>query len=287
MDSVPPEAALFRPESRPALPGDAGWSVDARGAELSRLAYVRAESDARAVAGRRAALAAAGYDEVRLVFVPRDSGRPRFGIYAIGVRDGEGRSFAAFRGTQADDRGDLFDDAQFLPRPWPGVGRVHRGFWRACDSLRGPIDDWLGAGPPGALVVTGHSLGAAMATLMAGLYPDAELVTFGAPRVGGRAFARHFAGRAVRRFVGCYDFVTALPPPVWLRHVAEVLYVDRHGTVHWPPPGLFRRMIDRVLAELSYLRRYGLRRGHVWFRTGADHAPINYVAALLGRRVGP
>lgn len=287
MDYDPSEAALFRPESRPALPVDAGWSVDARCAELSRLAYVRAESDAGAAAGLRAALAAAGYDEVRLFFVPRDSGRPRFGIYAIGVRDGEGRRFVAFRGTQADDRGDLIDDARFLPRPWPGVGRVHRGFWRACDSLRGPIDDWLGAGPPGALVVTGHSLGAAMATLMAGLYPDAELVTFGAPRVGGRAFARHFAGRAVRRYVGCYDFVTNLPPPIWFRHVAEMHYVDRHGTVHWPPPGLFRRMIDRLLGDLAYLRRYGLRRGHVWFRTGADHAPINYVAALLGKRVGP
>src|SRR3569623_1495197 len=191
MDYDPSEAALFRPESRPALPVDAGWSVDARCAELSRLAYVRAESEAGAEAALRTALAAAGYDEVRLFFVPRDSGRPRFGVYAIGVRDGEGRSFVAFRGTQADARGALIADARFLP------------------------------------------------------------------------------------------------PPIWFRHVAVMLYVDRLGTVHWPPPGLFRRMIDRLLGDLAYLRRYGLRRGHVWFRTCADHAPINYVAALLGRRVGP
>jgi triacylglycerol lipase len=281
------EAALFRPERRPALPVDASWSIDARCAELARLAYVRAESDPAAEADLRAALAATGYGEVRLFFVPRDSGKPELGIYALGVRDAAGRTFVAFRGTQADDRGDLIDDAQFMPRPWPGAGRVHRGFWRAYDSLRAPIDDWLAEQPSGLLIVTGHSLGAALATLMAGLDPAAELVTFGAPRVGGRAFARAFAGRAVRRHVGCYDFVTNLPPPIWFRHVAEMHYVDRHGIVHWPPPGLLARIIDRLLGELAYLRRRGLRRGHVWLRTGADHAPINYVAAVLGKRVGP
>jgi hypothetical protein len=268
------EAALFRPERRPALPVDASWSIDARCAELARLAYVRAESDPAAEADLRAALAATGYGEVRLFFVPRDSGKPELGIYALGVRDAAGRTFVAFRGTQADDRGDLIDDAQFMPRPWPGAGRVHRGFWRAYDSLRAPIDDWLAEQPSGLLIATG-------------LDPAAELVTFGAPRVGGRAFARAFAGRAVRRYVGCYDFVTNLPPPIWFRHVAEMHYVDRHGIVHWPPPGLLARIIDRLLGELAYLRRRGLRRGHVWLRTGADHAPINYVAAVLGKRVGP
>ncbi|CAN5373288.1 hypothetical protein BH10PSE14_BH10PSE14_04860 [soil metagenome] len=287
MDYDSTEAALFRPERRPALPVDASWSIDARCAELARLAYVRAESDPAAEADLRAALAAAGYGEVRLFFVPRDSGKPELGIYALGVRDAAGRTFVAFRGTQADDRGDLIDDAQFMPRPWPGAGRVHRGFWRAYDSLRVPIDDWLAEQPSGLLIVTGHSLGAALATLMAGLDPAAELVTFGAPRVGGRAFARAFAGRAVRRYVGCYDFVTNLPPPIWFRHVAKMHYVDRHGIVHWPPPGLLGRVIDRVFGDVAYLRRYGLRRGHVWFRTGADHAPINYVAAVLGKRVGP
>jgi hypothetical protein len=281
------EAALFRPERRPALPVDASWSIDARCAELARLAYVRAESDPAAEADLRAALAATGYGEVRLFFVPRDSGKPELGIYALGVRDAAGRTFVAFRGTQADDRGDLIDDAQFMPRPWPGAGRVHRGFWRAYDSLRAPIDDWLAEQPSGLLIATGHSLGAALATLMAGLDPAAVIVTFGAPRVGGRAFARAFAGRAVRRHVGCYDFVTNLPPPIWFRHVAEMHYVDRHGIVHWPPPGLLARIIDRLLGELAYLRRRGLRRGHVWLRTGADHAPINYVAAVLGKRVGP
>ena len=131
MDYDSSEAALFRPETRPALSVDASWSLDARCAELSRLAYVRAESDPVAEAELRAALQAAGYGEVQLFFVPRNAGKPQLGIYALGVRDGAGRSFVAFRGTQADDRGDLIDDAHFLPRPWPGVGRVHRGFWRA------------------------------------------------------------------------------------------------------------------------------------------------------------
>jgi pimeloyl-ACP methyl ester carboxylesterase len=281
------KAALLTPETQPALPFDPAWQPEALCAELSRLAYKRIESSDADKEEANAALRAAGYGPAT-PFVGRSILRGRdFWSYAFGTTNAAGEAVVVFRGTQPQNLSNVLDDVQFWPRRWVGAGRVHRGFLRAYEGLREQIDAWLGEHKPARLVITGHSLGAAMATLMAARYPEAELLTFGSPRVGGRGFAAQFAGRTVRRYVDCYDFVTNLPPPIWFRHVAEMHYVDRHGVVHSPPPGPIARLKDRLLADLSYARKCTLKRGSVWFRTGADHAPINYVAAVLGKRVGP
>lgn len=287
MDYDSSNVALLTPEAQPALPFDPAWRPEALCAELSRLAYKRIESSEEQKAECNGALRSAGYGPAT-PFVGRSIMRGRdFWSYAFGAVKADGTAVVVFRGTQPKNLGNVLDDIQFWPRRWIGSGRVHRGFLRAYDSLREPIDAWLDEVKPARLIVTGHSLGAAMATLMAARHPAAELATFGSPRVGGRDFAAQFAGRTVRRYVDCYDFVTNLPPPIWFRHVAEMHYVDRHGVVHSPPPGLMGRVKDRLLADLSYARKRTFQRGSVWFRTGADHAPINYVAAVLGKRVGP
>ena len=281
--------ALTKPETRLPLAVDDQWSLAARCAELSRLAYFRAELDAGAAAQVAAGLAAAGYGPATSfrgdAILPKRS----IGTYAFAVRDGAGRAFVVFRGTQPDDLGDLIDDVRFWPKDLHNGVKVHGGFLRAYNSLKGDIDAWLAAldPQPAELIVTGHSLGAAMATLMASLNCDATLVTFGSPRVGGPGLAQMFAGRPVHRYVDCNDFVTNLAPPIWFRHVAGMHYIDRHGVVRDKPPGLWQRALDRVRGDFAYFRRFGIRSGHVPFRTAADHAPINYVAAVLGVRVGP
>jgi len=281
------KAALLTPEAQPALPFDPDWQPEALCAELSRLAYKRIETIEAHKDELNAALGAAGYGPAQ-PFVGRSLLRGRdFWSYALGAISADGTAIVAFRGTQPQNLSNVLDDIQFWPRRWAGTGRVHRGFLRAYEGLREQIDEWLAGQPPARLIITGHSLGAAMATLMAARYPEAELITFGSPRVGGPAFAAQFAGRTVERYVDCYDFVTNLPPPIWFRHVAEMHYVDRHGAVHSPPLGLMGRVKDRLLADLSYALKCTFKRGSVWFRTGADHAPINYVAAVLGKRVGP
>ncbi|MFT3926534.1 MAG: hypothetical protein QM778_28575 [Myxococcales bacterium] len=118
----------------------------------------------------------------------------------------------AARGTETNpDQGmwqDLNSDAKANPRPWPygRGGRVHTGFFEAFDSIRQQIDDALKsalAGKPNKpIYVCGHSLGGAIATLIAcyllsdGTKPRVQghirLYTYGQPRVGNVAFTSAF-----------------------------------------------------------------------------------------------
>lgn len=279
----PTKTALLYPEKRPPIADfSASWELDWVCAELSRLAYIRFETGPERKDELIAALAKAGFGEPGLFNAPKGDAQ------GFGTMLPDGTAIIAFRGTQADKMEDLVTDARFWPVGWDGPGRVHLGFRNAFYALRQQVDAWL-AGLSGrrGLVVTGHSLGAAMATLMAALRPGSTLVTFGSPRVGGRAFAKAFEGRDVRRYVDCSDFVSRVPPPIFYRHIAERRYVDHAGSVHYPPPDSKAVFKDRWAGRALYLRKYALAPGSVPFRSGADHAPINYVSALLGRRPGP
>jgi pimeloyl-ACP methyl ester carboxylesterase len=63
------------------------------------------------------------------------------------------------------------------------------------------------------LLMTGHSLGAALATLAALDFPTAKLINFGSPLVGDAGFAAQFIDREVARYVHCCDVITRVPLP--------------------------------------------------------------------------
>jgi pimeloyl-ACP methyl ester carboxylesterase len=279
----PSKTALFNPEKRPAISDfSTGWELDSICAELSRLAYIRHEIGPLQEAELTKVLAKAGFGK------PGMFNDKKMDAQGFGTTTPEGTAIIAFRGTQVDRLHDMVSDARFWPVRWDGPGRVHLGFRNAFYALRAQVDAWL-ASQPGrtGLVVTGHSLGAATATMMAAAHSDSILVTFGSPRVGGRAFAKAFEGRDVRRYVDCTDVVSRVPPPVFYRHICERHYVDHAGTAHYPPPDFKAVFRDRWEGRGVYLRKYALAPGSVPFRSGADHAPINYVSAVLGRRPGP
>ena len=116
----------------------------------------------------------------------------------------------AFRGTQVDNFWssvlDFAVDAQFLPLPDAHGHLVHAGFNAALAEVWTPVAAHLKseqAKRPRPLWITGHSLGAALATLAANRCCDDATAglkgayTFGSPRVGDPRFGAAHSGAGV------------------------------------------------------------------------------------------
>lgn len=130
------------------------------------------------------------------------------------------------------------------------------------------------------LLITGHSLGAVMATLLTSLKTPTALYTIGSPRVGDAAFVASLGGVTSYRYVDCCDAVTELPPAaLGYAHLGNMLYIDRHRKV-LNAPSDDTVAADRFVARAECLIRYAWKAGNVGVRDLADHAPINYVTAI-------
>jgi pimeloyl-ACP methyl ester carboxylesterase len=191
---------------------------------------------------------------------------------------------------------DLVTDGQFALGP----DGVHTGFRQALDQVWGDVEaylDGLGGKP---VWLTGHSLGAALATLAASRRPPSRraqgLYTFGSPRVGNAAFAATVPGPCYR-FVNNNDVVTRLPPPGLFAdytHVGVLKYIRTDGViVEDPAPEDVAR--DRLAGWLETLGRFvgpgalppaeflkELRALNVVIPDDGlnDHAPVNYACRV-------
>ena len=281
--------AVLRPQlGDPVDPGLFAGNRDALCAELARLAYYSFKPGQRA--RLEAALGALGLDRVHLL-------EDRHSDTQVFVALNAARTaHVAFRGTQPDSWRDIRTDLRFLRLPWAGQAWVHRGFRGAYDSrsancaassLRAELRGLIAGLAPSGIVTTGHSLGGALATLFASDHPAAELVTFGSPLVGNATFAAMFEGRAVRRYRQCADLVSRVPFE-WIgyRPVPGLRYIDRTGAITHREPEAAAIKHDIASARQVYRRDYGSIPGTAPVRDAADHAPINYVSALLGIREG-
>jgi hypothetical protein len=141
---------------------------------------------------------------------------------------------------------------------------------------------WLKDNPARTTVFTGHSLGAALATLAASHYDQARVIAFGSPRVGDDAFGHRLSLRNIVRYVDCCDMVCRVPPPLLgYSHVGTEAYINRLGVLD-PDADADEdsKESDQTKARIYYLARYAWRIGNVGFRDLADHAPVNYLAAI-------
>ena len=273
-------SALYTPGPRPTLfVAGATYSAEQIGIEAARLAYVKAESSDADRVSLTEALSRIGFAAPTL-FNNAPFGAQAFGAY----RPVDGLALIAFRGTQPESLTDIGVDLEADTLPWiESAGRVHRGFALSARAVFPDIGQWLTGECHGrsGLVLCGHSLGAALATLAATVWKPTLLLTIGSPRVGNGTFAQTLEAVVVKRLVNCCDVVTQVPPHTpWYVHVGPDTYIDRTGAVV-DQPAAGEVLQDRAQARVSYLAEEAWKIGAVLLRDLADHSPINYARALF------
>lgn len=177
----------------------------------------------------------------------------------------------AFRGTEPRQLRDWMTDLRVWLEPGP-QGQVHSGFQRALndvwDELWAQIQTYqertrvgtVVTGSGKSLWLTGHSLGAALATMAAAklrLEMDRGvfgLYTFGSPRIGDRLFADAFNaafGKYAFRFVNNNDAVSRIPlRKMRYSHVGTLVYIDSQGNLQ-QDIGWWWRFLDRIQAGIE------------------------------------
>jgi hypothetical protein len=141
----------------------------------------------------------------------------------------------AFRGTQPTQLSDLLADLNTVPKK-NGPGFVHAGFRKEARKLYDMVFDYIKSHPNRQIYVTGHSLGAAMATYMAqeikwaGL-GEPILYTFGSPRLGSHDFVEAM-NIEHHRYVNCLDAIPHVPPAaIGFIHHGNLNYINYYGFV--------------------------------------------------------
>ena len=269
----PAKRAVFFPDGRPE--SDAALCV-----EMARLSYLRQETDfafdqdkVRKILGRIQFTGCKFFES---------SNRPDgHGSHAFLALDESTKlAILSFRGTDADDPTDIGDDLNILPEDWTAGGKVHTGFAGALMELWPAVEKELQKLDDSTLLFTGHSLGAAMATLAASLHLPNSLYTFGSPRVGDEAFVAAIEGKLNNhRYVDCCDLVARMPPAgvFGYAHIGRAYYIDWQRNIQQRDVDDAYIQQDQLEAEMKYIEEYAWRIGDVAVRALADHAPVNYV----------
>ena len=148
--------------------------------------------------------------------------------------------FITFRGTEPKQITDILADAKAWRKPAREKGLVHFGFAQALDKVYDNIVHWIDEQKldDATITCTGHSLGAALATIMASRLDANELYTFGSPRVGNRDFVKEMKKDGVKhyRFVNNNDVVTTIPFPIRFRHSGKLVYINHYGNIRKMTP---------------------------------------------------
>jgi predicted lipase len=190
-------------------------------------------------------------------------------------QDQAGNVVIAIRGTEGTL--EWIHDAEFLQVPCPflvGAGHTEDGFTAMYESLR----TGAAANSPSvvsalatlqyprsvsSMTICGHSLGGALATLLAldvaanTAFNNPAVYTYGSPRTGDSLFASTF-DQVVKnsyRVANRLDIVPTLPPPVDYDHVLNPVDLNPIRLLPWPPKVLvkFNPGCEHSLITYMYL----------------------------------
>ena len=183
-----------------------------------------------------------------------------------------------FRGTEPSQINDLLADLNTIPKK-NGPGKVHEGFRKEARKLYDHVIAFVKANSEiDSIYITGHSLGAAMATYTAQelnwlkMGDDIKLFTFGSPRLGDHHYVDAMDIEH-HRFVNCNDVVTHVPPAALMfKHHGNLHYINFYGNVR--PLTRYQRFKDSLRSHWRALKKFQL------FDALHDHSMDGYVSKL-------
>lgn len=257
-------------------------------AEISRLIY---QADFRTNKGIK--LGAFTYEKVNIINNKETcTYAALFNVIGINAKGEEQPCLViAFRGT--DDLINWNNNVRTFQTAFGESGKVHDGFKETYLSIREELLHYI-ADSAVPIFITGHSLGAALATLT-----SAELInnnyfdscyTFGSPRVADPTFADTLNSNRIYRIINNCDIVTTIPlsiPSIEYQHIGLPLLLSNKGE-------LFEGLDETAILDYQKEELLDFKGTNVLelfsnniknFKSNvpsvlADHAPINYVSAL-------
>ncbi len=242
---------LSPPITRAAYSDRMAWIL----ASMAELAYDRFEVMGRTRQLFVAKLEGGGFKLIKTFNAPETD------TQAFLAESNDGYAVLAFRGTEISRKQDVMIDAKAM-RVSVLEGRIHSGFQIAYDSVAKEIEECVLKLKDIPLYVTGHSLGAALATVATQRLEHnlkiremiAACYTFGSPRVGDQHYDIEFKS-PIYRVVNTTDVVTVIPLlAMGYIHIGDIRYLGRKD-------GEFRRGIPVLgrgyLFMLTMLKFFG------------------------------
>ncbi|MCB0349910.1 MAG: lipase family protein [Bdellovibrionales bacterium] len=202
----------------------------------------------------------------------------------------------AIRGTEPDDPTDYVNDLSTTTVQWDWAGKVHLGFYTYFQSLWLAIEPKLSSVANKNVWITGHSLGAAGATLLHiylarlqayGNYPNIKLrplYTFGSPRIGDDIFAQAINNDIsippMYRLRNEHDPVTVSPKMSrsnrkTYRHVGQLIYLNDDGEIDLKAD---EKEIGSNFRDIPIFN---------YFRSFSSHLLTSYIRKLIRRIPAP
>lgn len=197
-------------------------------ASMAHLAYDRYEDNRMARKLFIAKLQGGGFKLVKTFYSKETD------TQAFLATSNDGYAVLAFRGTEISKKQDIAIDTKAL-KVSVLDGRIHSGFRIAYDSVAEEIERSVLKLKGMPLYITGHSLGAALATVATQRLEHnltiremiAACYTFGSPRVGDQHYDIEFKA-PIYRVVNSTDIVTVIPLlAMGYIHIGDVRFLGR------------------------------------------------------------